>query len=235
MTKQIFWTRAIIVFAIGFLLGATGCGGDGSSGDDGSVQQGDGGTSTQEGGPAKDGTTPNPDQGTVPQDCGNGKVDPGEECDKQDLSGQTCQTLGYTGGTLACDSACKIDKTGCTGTPTGKQFGEKCNGSTECANNMMCVLFNEGGTKEGYCTPVCSETKPCPTFPQGAECAFQLQSGDLICGFLCSASSPICPTGLTCSYSQAGDYYYCTTDAPAVCGNNVIEGFEECDGSSLNN
>ena len=37
----------------------------------------------------------------------------GEECDGNDLGGQTCTSLGYTGGTLSC-SDCKLDRSNCT-------------------------------------------------------------------------------------------------------------------------
>ncbi len=54
--------------------------------------------------------------------CGNGVVDEGpdphwgpERCDQDDLDGQTCESLGYTGGTLACLPECELDTTGCTG------------------------------------------------------------------------------------------------------------------------
>jgi hypothetical protein len=97
------------------------------------------------------------------------------------------------------------------------------------------VLFNESGTQEGYCTAECSQTVACPASPAGAQCAFQLQSGKTVCGFLCSATNTTCPTGLNCNYNQKGDFYYCTTDAPAKCGNNVIEFTEECDGTQTNN
>jgi hypothetical protein len=68
--------------------------------------------------------------------CGNGVRDtctassgPGncptyyfsEQCDGADLGGQTCQTMGYGSGTLACASSCELDTSGCTtclaGTP----------------------------------------------------------------------------------------------------------------------
>ena len=51
--------------------------------------------------------------------CGNNIVDQeSESCDGTHLAAQSCQTLGYTGGTLSCDSSCHLVKSGCTGTPT---------------------------------------------------------------------------------------------------------------------
>ena len=47
--------------------------------------------------------------------CGNGVVDPGEQCDATDLDGQTCYSVGYHGGTLACFSHnCMFDTSDCT-------------------------------------------------------------------------------------------------------------------------
>jgi hypothetical protein len=45
--------------------------------------------------------------------CGNGIAEPGEGCDGTDLRGATCESEGFTGGTLACTSTCKVDESGC--------------------------------------------------------------------------------------------------------------------------
>jgi PKD repeat protein len=62
---------------------------------------------------------------TVPVDgtgpCGNGTVDPGEECDGVAVNNATCALLGFTGGTLSCSNSCQFEVSGCTGgsiTPT---------------------------------------------------------------------------------------------------------------------
>jgi hypothetical protein len=46
--------------------------------------------------------------------CGNGVIETGEQCEGQNLQSQTCQTLGFTYGTLSCNSSCKFDTSGCT-------------------------------------------------------------------------------------------------------------------------
>ena len=46
--------------------------------------------------------------------CGNGNQETGEECDGSDLGGQTCQGLGFDGGSLACDGSCSFDTSSCT-------------------------------------------------------------------------------------------------------------------------
>ncbi len=45
--------------------------------------------------------------------CGNGTLDDGEACDGANLDGKSCLTQGYFGGTLACDSDCAFDTSGC--------------------------------------------------------------------------------------------------------------------------
>ena len=53
--------------------------------------------------------------------CGNGERDTGvgEDCDGADFGGDTCLTLGYTGGALACTPSCTFDRDGCTGARCG--------------------------------------------------------------------------------------------------------------------
>jgi cysteine-rich repeat protein len=49
------------------------------------------------------------------EDCGNNAVEGSETCDGTDLAGETCETLGWGGGTLGCASDCAgFDETACT-------------------------------------------------------------------------------------------------------------------------
>jgi hypothetical protein len=45
--------------------------------------------------------------------CGNGAIDPGEQCDQDNLNGQTCVALGYGTGTLTCGAGCLFNESGC--------------------------------------------------------------------------------------------------------------------------
>lgn len=45
--------------------------------------------------------------------CGDGAIDPGEQCDGANLGGATCVSLGYTSGALACAAGCGFDTGGC--------------------------------------------------------------------------------------------------------------------------
>ncbi|MCA9705287.1 MAG: hypothetical protein KDK70_05530 [Myxococcales bacterium] len=47
-------------------------------------------------------------------DCGNGVIDPMEECDSGDVGASTCADHGYDAGVLGCDDAtCSLDFSGC--------------------------------------------------------------------------------------------------------------------------
>lgn len=74
--------------------------------------------------------------------CGNGSIDPGEQCDGVNLGGSSCVDHGFDGGVLACDPVvCVYDTSGCTDMP-GNECDNFCNGCTcpsfECT--MCCAL-----------------------------------------------------------------------------------------------
>lgn len=52
--------------------------------------------------------------------CGDGHIDAFETCDGPDLGGQTCASLGFSSGTLTCNSNCKLNANGCVKAPVQK-------------------------------------------------------------------------------------------------------------------
>ncbi len=51
--------------------------------------------------------------------CGNKIIEGGEDCEGDDLNGETCLSLGYASGDLSCDIACTFDTSNCVApTPT---------------------------------------------------------------------------------------------------------------------
>ena len=52
---------------------------------------------------------------TVKDPCGDGFIDPGEQCDGAALNGESCESLGYyiVTGQLTCSSTCRYDTTAC--------------------------------------------------------------------------------------------------------------------------
>ena len=58
----------------------------------------------------------NTDECQAHEDCGNGVIDEGEDCDGDELGGNTCEDVGdYLGGVLACRNDCTFDVSGCWG------------------------------------------------------------------------------------------------------------------------
>jgi len=46
-------------------------------------------------------------------ECGNGVLDPNEECEGDDLDAQTCDSFGFNGGLLRCNPDCSYDTSMC--------------------------------------------------------------------------------------------------------------------------
>jgi hypothetical protein len=59
-------------------------------------------------------TTSTTTTSTIAPLCGNGRLDPGEQCDGNNLFGRDCLTLGFTGGELRCAPSCLFDTSRCT-------------------------------------------------------------------------------------------------------------------------
>jgi hypothetical protein len=51
--------------------------------------------------------------------CGDGFIDPSEDCEGSNLNSRTCITQGFTGGSLSCSSACTFNTSSCTSGSTG--------------------------------------------------------------------------------------------------------------------
>ncbi len=72
--------------------------------------------------------------------CGNGTIDSGEACDRDNLGAQTCMTAGYTGGSLTCTRQCQLDTTQCTGKVC---VVGTCNSDADCGAAQCGPVFLE--------------------------------------------------------------------------------------------
>ena len=128
--------------------------------------------------------------------CGDGFVDPGEECDSG-VGDQTCGNLGFYNpiGTLTCTSTCQLDVSDCGGRcgdgEVNADEGEDCDGINLSGNSCQSLGFG-GGTLA--CLPDCSfDVTGCASicgngFLEGDEACDDGQSAD---GDGCSAACAI--------------------------------------------
>jgi len=68
----------------------------------------------------------------APAVCGNGLREGSEQCDGPDLGGQTCQSRGFSGGTLACNGDCTFNTAGCS---VCLGLGATCTTNGQCCSN----------------------------------------------------------------------------------------------------
>jgi hypothetical protein len=139
--------------------------------------------------------------------CGNDLVDAaGEQCDGSNLGGETCASLGFTSGTLAC-SACQFDTSNCTQSLCG-------NGSVDGAEQCDGVDLNGAScTSLGYASGSLSCTAGCGF--QTASCVERTlpATGQVTCWTSAGASVPCAGTGQdgdtlagsTFAYTDNGD------------------------------
>ncbi len=172
------------------------------------------------------------DQVTVQDSCGDGFVDPGEQCDGANLDGASCQSLGHyrLQGVLSCTAGCAYDLSDCGGR-CGDEFvdtgdGEQCDG--ENFNGASCQSLGYGAGQIA-CTAECRrDLSGCSSVCGNSyrEAGEDCDDGDTEEGDGCSASCQVEP-GWTCDVSAEP-----SACAPA-CGDGLTVADEPCDGDDL--
>ncbi len=159
--------------------------------------------------------------------CGDGFVDPGEECDSG-VGEHSCASLGhYNGaGTLLCTPLCSFDRSDCGGR-CGDDLvngadGEECDGGN--LNGNTCQGLGHGGG----------------ALACRADCTFDLGGCENACGNgyvegdeACDDGNPDSGDGCSsaCVIEEGWECDGATPDRCApVCGDGMIVGDEPCDG-----
>jgi len=170
------------------------------------------------------------DSVTVKDSCGDGFVDPDEQCDGANLGGASCQSLGHyrIEGALTCTAACEFDLTDC-GARCGDgnvdiPEGEECDG--ENFNGASCQSLGYGGGQIA-CT---------------AECHRDLSGCSSLCGNGLIEAGETCDdrnmtNGDGCDAQCTVEDGWTCVDLPSictpVCGDQTALGDEACDGDDV--
>ena len=171
--------------------------------------------------------------------CGNNSKEAGEFCDGSDLDGETCESLGYGGGTLTCRTDCSaFDISGCTVDTCGNGVldeGELCDGLE--LQGQTCEIIGFGGGQLG-CSPNCLSFDTSNCFD--AVCGNNVVEGSELCdgadlqGETCQ-SQGFDVGNLACNQTCNGfDTSGCMQNQQGFCGDNQIDVGEVCDGANLN-
>lgn len=222
------WTISALVI---LLSGCEYRGDGGSGGGAGSAGTGGGGYAGSIGGIGGD-------------PCGNGTIDPGEQCDGVNLRGFGCWDLGFPTGVLGCSDACAFDTSACDPRP-------------ECGDNVRAGLEACDGTDLGGwdCQTAGYGDGVLNCFPPGNpdDCRFDTSE--------CTGSGSDCGNsqlegieqcdgtelgGIGCTdlgLGYTGGSLACHSDcrfddsacegSPPLCGDGLIEGAEDCEGDDL--
>lgn len=138
-----------------------------------------------------------------PSDCGNGQIDPGEDCDGGALAGASCVSLGWDRGTLSCGGDCQFALADCSNDPQPglAELYSHCTDNAGCPGLDGCLTLVDETREvvDGFCTNFCTVDDECqgPTGGSAvAVCRMGLQS--TYCALDCEGGLT-CPGGMVCS------------------------------------
>ena len=160
--------------------------------------------------------------GSLPA-CGDGAIDvPGEQCDGSDLGGETCTSLGFAGGLLACDGSCAFVTSSCQTAATLTAVHHDVSPMTSltvlsttpvyCGLDGSCEVDENGpnvqtrlagsGTFTGLdCAPTGNTTNPIKVELRSGTCGTALAGGDLAVTMGTTAWAPGTPGGTATTFA----------------------------------
>jgi hypothetical protein len=156
-------------------------------------------------------------QVAITMSCGNGVLDPGEECDGTNLGGATC---GGCAGQPACGAGCRLDFSGCTNGVC--ETGETCSScAPDCVRpGAMCG--------DGICQAGNGEScVSCPTDCNGRQGG--KTSGRFCCGF--AGSNPVGCDPTLCGACTTQNLTACCGDGVCSSGETNASCERDCNGS----
>ena len=155
--------------------------------------------------------------------CGNGTLDPDEDCDGANPGSGTCESLGFTGGQLGCDMQCNYDTAGCTRCDGSLDAGEVCDGPGSCPTGQVCA---------SDCS-ACEQVPPCDawTVSAGSLCDCFEEDGGVRCCWDTTLDNRGCQTPFTlgdATVSCDGTEVSATTRFPTPVGPGDTETQTQC-------
>ncbi len=182
--------------------------------------------------------------------CGDGIINTGEHCEKGKSgvdkfgSSKACTDLNFAGGTLTCDSSrCFLDTSRCT--PKSKcgnnliDLGEECDGTNfgSILLNADCKEYSSAFTGGTFSCNKCKiDTSKCEGIPNGKCPDNTININEKCDGNRFGIIDNCVELGfkggtISCSNRCELDTSKC--EPKPLCGNDVIEPGEECDGDNL--
>ena len=168
--------------------------------------------------------------------CGNGAIDPGEACEGQNLQGQTCAGLGFSGGTLACGADCQLDLGDCTGSDScydgldndgdGKTDCEEADCAAICQNACLePLVLADPDDPPGSTTGRAANLTPSCSGPSGPEEVFQItavQTGMLDVTLIETSGGPFALAVTEACGSVAAELDCTATDVAGASGQKFL-------------
>ncbi|MBU1240744.1 DUF4215 domain-containing protein, partial [Myxococcota bacterium] len=176
------------------------------------------------------------EKNTGGENCGDGVIDPGEECDGEDLGGDSCASLGYHGGQLLCDDQCQLNLSACEtegscGDGIIQEGFEQCEDgvSTDTCNSLgygQGVIACDGNCQWDYSD--CTGASSCGNdIIEGSEECEGTNLNNKTCESFGYHGGTLNCTGL-CMFDKTDCAGY------GRCGDGLLQGdFEQCDNTNF--